>query len=154
MINDYLKQYFYSQVDENIKDFPNVDEKVVHTEKFMSLCQKFVDISLKAPKFVEPGTTELHASFQYKDMDVAKRAFLLFCDQERVEDRNSLLDFIRVVSPWSVNHDNTASGTITNQKSPWEPVRTATYYDTTVLPDEIWDYLKEQITGMNQAPTK
>ena len=85
---------------------------------------------------------------------VAKRAFLHFCDQERVEDRNSLLDFIRVVSLWSVNHDNTTSGTITNQNSPWEPVRTTTYYDTTVLPDEIWDYLKEQIIGLNQAPTK
>lgn len=147
MIDENLKLNFDTELDEKLKEFPDIDTELVYTDEFILLCQRFVDISLNAPKRVIPGTTELQACFQYKDMDAAKTAFLCFCDHHGIEDKKIYLDFIRIVSPWSVYHDNTTSGTIMNQSHTWGSGNYGMYYDTTVLPDDTWEYLENRILG-------
>lgn len=147
MTDENLKLNFDTELDEKLKDYPDIDTELVHKEEFILLCQKFVNISLKAPKCVIPGTTELQASFQYADMDAAKAAFLRFCDLHGIEDKKMYLDFIQLVSPWSVYHDNTMSGAIMNPNHTGGSGNFGSYYDITVLPDDTWEYLKNRILG-------
>ena len=99
MILKNAKDQFYAELQQNIRnkkieseEFSSFvsshigKEAVDDLSEFYEMCSTFSEISLNAPKYVDPQTCDVQASFQYDYINKAKVAFKKYIIEKGLKD--------------------------------------------------------------------
>ena len=114
---------------------------------FYELCSTFSDIGLNAPKWPDPKTCNVQASFQFKDIDNAKAAYKEYVAERQLTDYNGILDAVGLMHRYAVAWDDPRSkdGIVRPENYDWKPGIAGKHYNFCALPDDIWEKVKAEI---------
>lgn len=118
-----------------------------NTSDFYELCSTFSDISLNAPKWADPKTCNVEASFQFADIDRAKTAFKSYIAETGLTDVVGVLEAVGQMHRLAVAWDDprSKSGMVHPEGFNWQPGFWGMYHNFTELPDDIWQKIKDEI---------
>ena len=93
-VTDAMKQFYLCVKDEcvisdELKNILISDEVKI---EFFTLCEKFADISLNAPKFKDKESGEIGGCFQFLDIENAKNAARDFYLKYQLNDIDSYME--------------------------------------------------------------
>lgn len=142
------KEYFYMYakdfLGEELEQLLDSDDK---KDEFYSLCKKFSEISLNAPKFKDPKTGNVEGCFQYDDIDCAKEATMEFVKKYDIQNFDAFMESIHRLHGHTVDcYDNRAkSGFVQTDSSNYNGGFFGIYYNFQCLPDDIWETICAEI---------
>jgi len=118
-----------------------------NTSGFYELCSNFSDISLNAPKWADPKTCDVQASFQYVDIHKAKKAFKSYIAENGLTDIAGILDVVGQMHRFAVawNDSRAKSGVVHPEGFNWQPGFFGKYHNFCELPSDIWEKIKCEI---------
>lgn len=168
MVSQDAKNQFYAKLDCKIKNKEIKSEELItfimshtgensekSTSGFYELCSKFCDISLNAPKWFDPKTCDVQASFQFTDIEEAKAALNSYLNSHSLSDIEGILDAIGLMYRFAVAWgDPRAKSTVVqaegyDRNSPFFAPFFGKYHNFCELPDDIWERIKTEI--LNEA---
>lgn len=152
-ITDAMEQfYLYAKEDCAISD--ELNSVLVSDEvkmEFFTLCKKFADISLNAPKFKNGESGEFMGCFQFSDIEKAKIAAREFYLKYQLNDMEGYMETIHKVHRLAVEWDDerTKSGLVQSETYNYGYGFMGRYYNFQELPEDMWmkicDETKEYI---------
>lgn len=154
------KEQFYQELSQKIgngerfsKEFiaflstKREEEQGNNSSGFYELCSKFSDISLNAPKYADPKTCDVQASFQFKDIDIAKEAFKQYVAENELNDYEGILEVIRVMHPFAVawNDSRQKTAVVQPKNYQWDSPFYGKYHNFCELPEDIWGKISSEL---------
>ena len=142
----YAKEFLGAELEQLLDSDDKKDE-------FYSLCKKFSEISLNAPKFKDPKTGKVEGCFQYDDMDSAKEATVEFVKKYNIHNLDAFMESIHRLHGHAVEWDDARvkSGFVQAESYNYNGGFFGTYYNFQCLPDDVWeDICKEIIEAINK----
>lgn len=141
-VTDAMKQFYLYVKDECVisEELKNIlisDEVKI---EFFTLCEKFADISLNAPKFKDKVSGEIGGCFQFSDIENAKNAARVFYLKYQLNDIDSYMETIHKVYHLAVdcNDDRAKSGFVQSEIYNYDHGFMGKYYNFQELPEDIW----------------
>ena len=117
--------------------------------EFLTLCQKFLDIALNAPK-VKTDNGELAGIFQFADINIAKNLTVEFIHSHNIHNTELLLETIESEYQQSGDpNDKRQQSGIVKEENMKEMVGYAgTLYFFTKISDDVFEKIKDEINTM------
>ncbi len=160
MVLHDAKDQFYAELERKVKNKEIESEEFAayvlshieehpedNTSNFYELCSTFSDISLNAPKWADPKTCDVQASFQYADIDKAKTAFKSYIAETGIADIEGLLEVVGQMHRLAVAWDDprAKSGVVHPEGFKWQSGFFGKYHNFCELPNDIWKKIKDEI---------
>lgn len=160
MVLHDAKDQFYVELEQKIKNGEIESEEFAafisshacenpedNTSKFYELCSAFSNISLNAPKWADPKTCEVQASFQYIDIDKAKSALKDYIVETGLSDIEGLLGAVGQMHRLAVAWDDprVKSGVVHPEGFNWQPGFFGKYHNFCELPTDMWQKIRDEI---------
>ena len=126
--------------DEHIKNMKIYGVLEENFEDFYSVCEKFVDIGLNAPKYRIPGTSDVQGCFQFEDIRKAKEAAKSFYVEKNITDVDEYMIAIENVYTLAVDFNDTRcqGGMVETENVDFSYGMFGKYYIFAEIPDDIW----------------
>lgn len=141
-VTDAMEQFYqYAKDDCVISDELNnvlvCDEVKI---EFFTLCKKFADISLNAPKFKDEKSGEIAGYFQFSDIEKAKNAARDFYFKYQLNDIDGYMKTIHKVHRLAVEWDDERrkSGLVQSDTYNYGYGFVGRYYNFQELPEDLW----------------
>lgn len=154
-VTDAMEQfYLYIKGDCAISDELNnvlaSDEVKI---EFFTLCKKFADISLNAPKFKDEESGGIAGYFQFSDIEKAKNAARDFYLKHRLNDIDGYMETIHKVHRLAVEWDDarTKSGLVQSETYNYGYGFMGRYYNFQELPEDMWMKICDETKGYIQS---
>lgn len=112
---------------------------------FYELCKHFVEIALNAPRIRKEGTCDVAGSFQFADIEKAKKAAKKYMTDHSLSDAEGLMDAVEMMYEYAVEFDDKRkSGIVRPEGYDYQPGFAGIYYNFAQIPDDIWVDIKRE----------
>ena len=112
---------------------------------FYELCKIFVEIALNAPRIRKEGTCDVTGSFQFTDIENAKKAAKKYMVDHSLSDTEGLMNVVELMYEYAVEFgDERKSGIVRPEGYNYQPGFAGVYYNFAQIPDDIWRKIKSE----------
>ena len=156
-MNDNIKLNFKKYLEENLSERKGNGENIEEIsdvvlgnsfEEFFEVNKLFGYIATNAIKHIDNEDGNVKGVFKLVDIENAIQSFFMFCIKYEIEDKETLLQIIKYMHSWSIEHNETNTGLVMpNIYNDFKNshIQVGQYVNLTEIPEEIWDKIVENI---------